>query len=502
MNESNSPDILITRQQLQIDSLKTELDSVRMQKIELEHQLERTTHRRHELERILSLHEKTGLPTHYRLKTEMKAALDMYNSSRDEHKLAIFILQLDKTIETLQRTAQPSVSEWILYELGSRFLQLLEDEDQVFHTRDSEFVFMLRIEDHQHFQKKLNMVYNQLREPFFFSNIKVNLDGTTGISFYPDHGVNRSTLLRHADVALGAAFEQRISSLVFHEQLLEQVIAKADLQHSIIRAIEAHALENIGKQFSLVYQPKYYVSEINERHAVVSSIEAEVLMRWHHPEKGEVPPDRFIPLAEETGLIEPMGKWVLYEVERQKGEWGTHAAASIPLAVNISARQLSNNDIYEVIENMIINRGLKGSDIICEITETSIFDNPNTARNLMERLCEIGVRISLDDFGTGFSSLSYLSRFPLHEIKIDRSFISRLADHEKDHAIISSVCDLAKRMGWVIVAEGVETEYEFRQLFKIGIRCFQGYFLGRPFAPSIFAETVERLNQNEMLLSF
>ncbi|MFW5801106.1 MAG: putative bifunctional diguanylate cyclase/phosphodiesterase [Spirochaeta sp.] len=491
--------LLNTRLQ-QIAALNAELDTVRMQKMELEHQLERSALRRRDLENLLSLHEKTGLPTHFRLKTELQQTLEHINRSDEKSPLSVMILHLDTTINTLQRTTKTSISEWVLYQLGNRFLEAITDEEQVFHTRDSEFVFLLREPHDDNLYRKIKLIFHRLREPFVFSNIKVTLDGWAGIALYPDHGITRSVLMRHADIALGTAAEQRRSTVIFQEQLMYQVIEKIDLQNSIIRAIEAPAMKNIGRQFSLQYQPKVFFADTNEDSLQVSQVEGEALMRWNHPEKGSIAPDRFIPLAEETGLIMPMGKWVMYTAVQQILAWIEAGIDDVPIAINLSARQMQNDDILDITRSLIENRNLPGSQIIFEVTETSIFEDPQSARRLMDGLTELGVRISIDDFGTGYSSLSYLSRFPVHEIKVDRSFISRFLHSQADDAIIRSIAHLAHQMNWNVVAEGVEHIDEVNRLRGIGIHCFQGYYFSRPLSPENFAGYIQKLRSNGMHL--
>ena len=487
--------------QRQVSSLQVELDAVRMQKIELEHRLERTALRRRGLENLLSLHAKTGLPTHFRLKNELDEVLRHLDSSGETVPLSILILNLDNTINTLQRTTKASISEWVLYQLGNRFIDTLDERDQVFHTRDSEFVFLLYDPQDDELFRKIKKIFQRLREPFVFSNIKVTLDGWAGVSLYPEHGVTRSILLRHADIALNAASEQKRNIVIFQEQLMNQVIEKIDLQNSIIRAIEAPAMQNISQQFSLHYQPKLYVYRNDSNDLYMQHLEAEVLMRWNHPEKGAIGPDRFIPLAEETGLIMPMGKWVLYTAANQLTAWAAEGINDIPLSINLSARQLKNDDIIEITRNLVSNRGIRPHQLVFELTETSIFEDPQCARRLMEALHEIGVRISIDDFGTGYSSLSYLSRFPVHEIKVDRSFICRFLNSPTDKAIIRSITHLAEQMQWNIVAEGVESLEEVHCLIDMGIRCFQGYYFCRPSPPEEFAEYVHSLRADDSLPS-
>ena len=490
----------LKEQSMRIEFLECELDTVRQQKIELEKQLERTAMRRRELENLLSLHEKTGLPTHFCLKTEMQEILEQISRQGLDVNLSVMILQLDSTVSTLQKTTKASISEWVVYQLGNRFLESLGDKDRVFHTRDNEFVFLLFDHQENELDKKVDLIFQSLREPFVFSNIKVNLDGRAGISFFPEHGISRSNLLRHADIALGVAADKRLSTVVFSEELMRHVIDKVDLQNSIIRAIEAPAMQNIDRQFFLHFQPKVFLKG-DIASLEVTGMEAEVLMRWDHPEKGSIPPDRFIVLAEETGLIMPMGKWVIYNAIKQQKLWIDKHGFSMPLAVNLSARQVSNDDVIDIVRSMVDKGDLDPAMLVLELTETSLFEDPQQARRFMDIMSEIGVRISIDDFGTGYSSFSYLRRFPLHEIKIDRTFTSRILTSQADEAIVRSIVHLAQQLNWNIVAEGVENVDELRLLRSIGVNCFQGYLFCRPQAQEKFREYAQAVLKGNLLYS-
>ncbi len=462
-----------------IQMLESELNAIRIQKQEIEQQLERTSMRRRELEKLLSLHEKTGLPTHFSLRTELQEMLEQRSRESDQSHLSVMILHLDSTVDMLEKTTKASISEWVLYQLGNRFLESLAPREKVFHTRDNEFVFLLFDPQKDELYAKVKSIFCALRKPFVFANLKVTLDGKAGIAFFPEHGISRSLLMRHADIALDAAVEQDRCMLVFHEELMKQVVEKVDLQNSIIRAIEAPAMENLNKEFSLNYQPKIFLSG-DPDHPTVEGMEAEVLIRWNHPEKGNIPPDKFIGLAEETGLIMPIGKWVLYTALVQQKRWKDENGIDLPLAVNLSARQMRNDDVLDIMRGMVDRGTLDPEKLIIEITETSIFEDPQQARHFMDALKELGVRISIDDFGTGYSSFSYLSRFPLNEIKIDRSFVSRVLTSQADEAIVCSIAHLAEQMNWNVVAEGVEHPEEIQRLRTMGIPCYQGYVLCRP----------------------
>jgi EAL domain-containing protein (putative c-di-GMP-specific phosphodiesterase class I) len=254
------------------------------------------------------------------------------------------------------------------------------------------------------------------------------------------------------------------------------------VENDLRRAIER-------KEFRVFYQP---IIDLKTREIK----EFESLVRWQHPENGLVLPSDFIPLAEETGLIIPIGRWVLEESCRQIKVWESElfASSSLSISVNLSAKQLMNSEVIQCIKEIMKKTGIKPHTLKLEITESMIMDNAELALQILSDLCDLGVRISSDDFGTGYSSLSYIHKFPFHRLKIDRSFISKMDRDEKSEEIVRTIILLAKNLGMDTVAEGVETETQLQRLCELGCNFGQGYLFAKPMP----VEGIENLMQNEL----
>jgi EAL domain-containing protein (putative c-di-GMP-specific phosphodiesterase class I) len=472
-----------------------ECERLRAEKEVLERRVE-------ELERKLSLQPQTGLPTRFRLELELEELIDALERDGDGSGFSLLIVQLGDGYTIVRKTLKTSVSEWILYQTGCRITSLLRPADKVFHTRENEFVLLLPGIKGQGLYSFLRSLASRLGEPHIFAGFNVGIKAATGAAYWPEHGRDRSMVLHHADIAAGAASENRKPFVLFRPDLLRKVVEKVELQNSIIKAIESPALERIGEQFIMYYQPKLFASALEGRTLRVDRIEAEALIRWRHPTKGLLGPSTFIPLAEETGLILPLGKWLVYQCVRRLAAWGKEGKSSLALSVNLSARQFHSEDAVDVLASALAASGLGPDKLTVELTETSLFeDTEDTARSL-ERFSALGVRISVDDFGTGYSSLSHLHRFPIDEIKIDRLFIENLDSNRQDRIIVRSLIEIAKGLGLSLVAEGVEKPEAIDLLWDMGCRGFQGFLLAKPLPAEKFTAFYDEIVANGMKLSF
>jgi predicted signal transduction protein with EAL and GGDEF domain len=291
----------------------------------------------------------------------------------------------------------------------------------------------------------------------------VNIGTSIGIALAPEHGTVSSDLLRKADLALYQAKSDANAGFAFFAvEMMKAVDAKRVLEVELRMAIERQELE-------LFYQPL-----VDARTSRVCAVEA--LVRWRHPVRGLVPPDQFIPLAEETGLIIPMGQWILQQACTDAATWPD----DITVAVNLSAVQFKRGDLFDVILCALVESGLKPSRLELEITETVLLENEQEFLGTIRQLKNIGITIALDDFGTGYSSLSYLTKFPFDRIKIDRSFTQGMGKRSDCDAVISSVLLLARGLNIGVTAEGVETNEQAALLCAAGVDLLQGYLFGRP----------------------
>jgi EAL domain-containing protein (putative c-di-GMP-specific phosphodiesterase class I)/GGDEF domain-containing protein len=455
-----------------------------------------------QLERMLSLQPQTGLPTHFRLELELEETISEERRRGDARGFTILIVQLGDNFAAIRKTLKSSISEWILYETGCRIQSLLDPDDKLFHTHESEFVLILPGRKNKALENFLRRLIARLDEPHIFSGFNIAIRAAMGGAYWPEHGEERSDILHHADIAAGAAVEGRKSFVLFKPEQLERALEKVELQSAIIRALESAGLDRLGDQFMLYYQPKLFLSSIEGDMAQVERIEAEALLRWRHPDKGLIGPVTFIPLAEESGLILPLGKWLIYQCARRLASWDAEgvdvAGASINLAINLSARQFRSQEVFETISSALAGTGLGGDRLTVELTETSLFENPEETRGILDKFAELGVKISVDDFGTGYSSLSHLHRFPLDELKIDRLFIEHLTTNHHDEIIVSSLVAIAKGLGLTLVAEGIDKPEALKKLWDMGCSGFQGFLFSKPLPPEDFVAFVGKIRADGM----
>jgi EAL domain-containing protein (putative c-di-GMP-specific phosphodiesterase class I) len=298
--------------------------------------------------------------------------------------------------------------------------------------------------------------------------------GSIGIALNPEHGADSDVLLRRADVAMYVAKRSGRGFATYSPDQDQHSPERLALVSELRRAIESDEL-------MLVYQPK--VSLRTSR-----CVGVEALIRWNHPQRGLIPPDQFIPLAEQTGLIKNLSQWVLNSALRQASEWQTQGVA-VPIAVNLSMRDLHDPDLPDTVGALLKRWQVIPAHLMVEITENGLMADPARALQTISGLRVMGIRIAIDDFGTGYSSLAYLKRLPVDELKIDRSFVRDLATDEDDLAIVRSTLTLGHDLGLSIVAEGIEDAGTWDLLRRLGCDVAQGYFIGRPLSAAAIAES-------------
>jgi predicted signal transduction protein with EAL and GGDEF domain len=302
-----------------------------------------------------------------------------------------------------------------------------------------------------------------ISEPFQLSGQRVEIGTSIGIALAPEHGRHQEQLLKKADIALyRSKAAGRNCHTVYDDAMSAELEARSTLEGDLRDAIARC-------QFELHYQPFYDV-ESGRRCGV------EALVRWRHPVKGLVPPDQFIPLAEATGLIVPLGEWIIGRACDDATMWPD----DVKVAVNLSPVQFKQAELYDVIEAALSSSGLAPERLEIEITESVLLERKAENELLIERLKGLGISLALDDFGTGYSSLRSLTAFPFDKIKIDKTFVGNLGQRDESAAVISSVVTLARGLGMNITAEGVETEDQLERLRVLGVNFAQGYLLGRP----------------------
>jgi EAL domain-containing protein (putative c-di-GMP-specific phosphodiesterase class I) len=294
---------------------------------------------------------------------------------------------------------------------------------------------------------------------------------------FPENGVDGETLVRNADAAMYSAKEKGPNNVgFFTEELNVQMAERLKLESGLRLALER-------KEFYLVYQPQMDL-------ATEQIVGVEALLRWQHPELGLVPPDRFISIAENCGLIVPIGEWVLKTACVQARKWHDEGLAAVPIAVNVSAVQFRQDGFRDLIKNVLLETGLPPQCLELELTESLLLTNADVMFSVLRELNEMGLQLTIDDFGTGYSSLSYLKQFPVKKLKIDRSFIRNVAVNPSDAAITTAIIGMAKSLDLKVIAEGVENEAQISFLREHRCDEIQGYYFSKPLTA---AEVADRL---------
>ena len=307
-----------------------------------------------------------------------------------------------------------------------------------------------------------------LEHPFALAGLTLDMEASVGIAVSPEHGEDVETLLQHADVAMYAAKGGRTGAEFYDAERDGNNPDRLALVGDLRRAIERGELV-------LHYQPKASLPD-----GELAGVEA--LVRWNHPERGLVAPGEFVLLAEQTGLIRQLTRWVIDTALAQSAEWRAQGL-TVAISVNLSVHNLQDPNLAEDIDIALRRRGASPDWLLLEITESAIIADPETAVMMLGRLAQMGIELAMDDYGTGYSALGYLRRLPLTELKIDRSFVAQMGHDARDAHIIRSTIDLGRGLGLRVVAEGVETEAEFNELADLGCDVAQGFFLAQPMPP-------------------
>ncbi len=415
----------------------------------------------------------TGLPNRTLFESRLQSAL--LHSEESGSLGAVLFLDLDRFKHINDSLGHP-VGDLLLKGIAHRLKETLRDIDTVARLGGDEFIVLLpgllQPSDAKAIANKLLACFST---PFEAGEHELYISPSIGSCVFPNDGTDVATLVKNADAAMYRSKAQgrnRVES--YTRDLTEQASERIALEQELRRALDR-------KQLSLAYQPK--ISLLT--HTLVG---AEALIRWSHPTFGEVPPEHFIPLAEENGMILQIGEWVLEQACRQMGAWRKTCKPFGPMSVNLAGAQLRQPNLVERIEQLLTDNGLVPDCLQLEITENFIMSQTQDALAVLHKLKQLGVQLAIDDFGTGYSSLSYLKRLPLDILKIDQSFIRGLPEDTHDAAIVRAIIALGRSMQLTVIAEGVETREQQQFLSEEGCEQIQGYIISLPLQPDEFSE--------------
>jgi diguanylate cyclase (GGDEF)-like protein/PAS domain S-box-containing protein len=413
----------------------------------------------------------TNLPNRLLFNDRLSQAICAARQER--RKLAVLLLDLDRFKHVNDSLGHPTGDE-LLLSVAARLISTVHASDTISRQGGDEFVILLPSISHAaDAAVSVKRLFAALAQPHNAAEHSVQITVSIGISIFPDDGDDAETLVKHADIAMLHAKENGRNNFQFFKRRMNTRFLERQSIESGLR----HALER--REFVLHYQAKVNLATEN-------LTGAEVLIRWHHPQKGLVSPKDFIPIAEQCGYIVAIGRWVLREACMQSHRWRVAGLAALPIAVNISAVELRAKHFVEHVRSILEETGMEPSELEFELTETALMQDPQSTVAVLYALKNMGILLTLDDFGTGYSSFSYLRRFPIDALKIDRSFVSGLCSNEDDAKIVGAVINLGRSFRLQVIAEGVETRAQLEALQGENCAEGQGYYFHKPIAEEGF----------------
>lgn len=418
----------------------------------------------------------TDLPNRMVLDDRLTQAISM--ALRHGNRLAILFLDLDR-FKQVNDSLGHEVGDRVLREVGARLSANVRRSDTVCRLGGDEFVVLLSEVDHSRgAATSASKLLSALAVPYSIDNQELVIPVSIGVSIYPEDGRDAETLIKSADTAMYAAKQNGRNNYQFFKSEMN------------VRAVERRFIENSLREalkrgeFSLQYHPKMNL----ETKAIIG---VEALLRWHHPERGLIPPSQFVPVAEECGLMLSIGNWVLREACHQARAWVDSGLGRIPVSVNISALEFNNESFLSDVHAILKETGLDPHLLEIELTEMALMQHPGSAAATLQSLKDLGVQIAVDDFGMGYSSLNYLREFPIDAFKIDQSFVHEISSNPSDTAIVTAVIGMGNTLKKRVIAEGVETKEQLDFLRASGCEEGQGFYFNQPMVPDQFAKLLE-----------
>jgi diguanylate cyclase (GGDEF)-like protein len=411
----------------------------------------------------------TGLPNRLLFRLRLGEAIE--EAAATEGRLAVMLMDLDHFKE-INDSLGHHVGDQLLAAVGPRLADTLREDDLMARLGGDEFgVLVPGIHEDSTATAIAQRLIEGLHHPVSVDELALDVSGSIGVAFYPDHASDADTLLRHADVAMYASKEAGTAFEVYDEMIDTHKPELVRLVSQVRQAID-------DGEFRMYLQPKIRLAD-----GRVAG--AEALIRWHHPTLGRLAPADFIPMVEKTVLLQPLTHWALNDVLRTWRRWSDDGIR-IPVAVNVSPRTLLDQDLPEVVGHLLERWGVPARFLRLELTENFLVADSGRSDAVLNGLSQVGVGLSIDDFGTGFSSLSYLKRLPIEEIKIDRSFVSHMLERVDDFTIVRATVELGRNLGLRVVAEGVQDRETFDRLGDFGCDEAQGFYISKPLEPEEF----------------
>ncbi|AFJ03112.1 diguanylate cyclase/phosphodiesterase (GGDEF & EAL domains) with PAS/PAC sensor(s) [Methylophaga frappieri] len=422
----------------------------------------------------------TKLPNRALLSDRIMQAMSV--CERYHQCLALLYLDLDR-FKFINDSLGHAVGDQLLIAVADRLKKLMRDQDTVCRTGGDEFIILLPDTDADGAAHVADKLIDKLTAHFDIENNQLFITVSVGISIYPENGRDADTLNKHADTAMYRAKQAgRNQYQFFTQEMHAQIAHKMELEHALRFALSQN-------QLNLVFQPQIEVK-------TGRIMGAEALLRWQHPQLGQISPQTFIPIAEETGLINTIGNWTLHQAISQCRQWLDSGHQEVQVAVNLSAVQFNNPTLVSTIETILAEYHLPAQYLELEITESVAMINIELTIKQLESLAALGIRLSLDDFGTGYSSLNYLKKFPIDTLKIDQGFVFDMLEDEDDAAIVDAVITLARSLGLNTLAEGVETQAHADALQIKGCDFMQGYYFSKPIEAAAFTVLLDQSEIN------